>query len=114
MLYRVHLAWAGFELTTLVVIGTDCIGSYKSSYIFVPNDQDGPQSRNIIHMVIGYLPYILTFLCLMVQITITSNVASSIFLLLAWWAQFNFQGYIFSVTYGRSVIFFGYFYFLQK
>ena len=32
MLYRVHLAWAGFELTTLVVIGTDCIDSYKSSY----------------------------------------------------------------------------------
>ena len=30
--YRVHLAWAGFELTTLVVIGTDCIGSYKSNY----------------------------------------------------------------------------------
>jgi hypothetical protein len=24
MLYRVHLAWAGFEITTLVVIGTDC------------------------------------------------------------------------------------------
>ena len=32
MLYRVHLAWAGFELTTLVVIGIDCIGSYKSNY----------------------------------------------------------------------------------
>jgi hypothetical protein len=32
MLYRVHLAWAGFELTTLVVIGTGCIGSYKSNY----------------------------------------------------------------------------------
>ena len=32
MLYRVHLAWVGFELTTLVVIGTDCIGSYKSNY----------------------------------------------------------------------------------
>jgi len=27
MLYLVHLASAGFELTTLVVIGTDCIGS---------------------------------------------------------------------------------------
>jgi hypothetical protein len=27
-----HLAWAGFELTTLVVIGTDCIGSCKSNY----------------------------------------------------------------------------------
>ena len=32
MLYRVHLASAGFELTTLVVIGTDCIGSCKSNY----------------------------------------------------------------------------------
>ena len=32
ILYRVHLAWAGFELTTLVVIGTDCIGSRKSHY----------------------------------------------------------------------------------
>jgi len=32
MLYRLHLAWAEFELTTLVVICTDCIGSYKSNY----------------------------------------------------------------------------------
>jgi hypothetical protein len=32
MLYRVHLAGAEFELTTLVVIGTDCIGIYKSNY----------------------------------------------------------------------------------
>jgi hypothetical protein len=31
-LYGVHLAWAGFELTTLVVIGTDCIGSCNSNY----------------------------------------------------------------------------------
>ena len=30
MLYQVHLAWAGFKLLTLVVIGTDCIGSCKS------------------------------------------------------------------------------------
>jgi hypothetical protein len=28
----VHLAWAGFELTTSVVIGTDCIGNCKSNY----------------------------------------------------------------------------------
>ena len=27
MLNRVHLVWAGFELTTLVVIGSDCIYS---------------------------------------------------------------------------------------
>jgi hypothetical protein len=32
ILNRVHLAWAGFELTTLVVIGTDCICSCKSIY----------------------------------------------------------------------------------
>ena len=28
----VHLAWAGFELKTLVVMGTDCVGSFKSNY----------------------------------------------------------------------------------
>ena len=32
MLYRVHLVWVGFELTTLVVIDTDCTGSCKSNY----------------------------------------------------------------------------------
>ena len=32
MLYRVHLTRAGFELTTLVVIGIDCIGSCKSNF----------------------------------------------------------------------------------
>ena len=32
MLYRVHIAWAGLELTTLVVIGTDCIVSCKYNY----------------------------------------------------------------------------------
>jgi hypothetical protein len=31
MLYRVHLAWTAFKLT-LVVIGTDSIGSFKSNY----------------------------------------------------------------------------------
>ena len=32
VLYRVHLAWTRFKLTTLVVIGTDCIGSCKFNY----------------------------------------------------------------------------------
>ena len=32
MLYWVHLAWVRFELTMLVVIGTDCIGSYIANY----------------------------------------------------------------------------------
>jgi hypothetical protein len=30
--YRVHLAWVGFELTMLVGIDTNCTGSYKSNY----------------------------------------------------------------------------------
>ena len=32
MLYQVHLTWVGFELATLVVIGTDRTGSYNSNY----------------------------------------------------------------------------------
>jgi hypothetical protein len=32
MLYRVHLAWAGFDLTALAMIDTDCIDSCKSNY----------------------------------------------------------------------------------
>ena len=32
MLYRVHFAWAIFELTMQVVIGTDYKGIYKSNY----------------------------------------------------------------------------------
>ena len=32
MLYREHLACVVFELTTLVAIGTDCTGSFKSNY----------------------------------------------------------------------------------
>jgi hypothetical protein len=32
MLYCVHLVLAGFKLTTLMVIDTDCIGSCKSNY----------------------------------------------------------------------------------
>ena len=32
MVYWVHLAWAVFELTSLVAIGTDCTGSCKSNY----------------------------------------------------------------------------------
>ena len=32
MLYGVQLAWVGFELTMLVVIVTDCLGSCKSNY----------------------------------------------------------------------------------
>jgi hypothetical protein len=36
MLYQVHLASVGFELAMLVVIGTDCISSYKCNMITTP------------------------------------------------------------------------------
>jgi hypothetical protein len=32
MLHRVNLAWVGFKLTTLVVIGTNCTDRCKSNY----------------------------------------------------------------------------------
>ena len=32
MLYRAHLVWAGFELTTLVVIDTNCIGTCSYNF----------------------------------------------------------------------------------
>jgi hypothetical protein len=44
MLYRVHLTLAGFELTTLVVIGIECIGKL---YIQLPYDHDGPRGYEI-------------------------------------------------------------------
>ena len=36
MLSRVHHSWAGFELTTLVVMGTDCTCSCKSNHHMIP------------------------------------------------------------------------------
>ena len=52
MLHWVHLVWAGFELTTLVAIGTDWIGSYKSNYHTIMNttalsDSDTGQYRAV-------------------------------------------------------------------
>jgi hypothetical protein len=34
--------WSGFELTTSVVIGTDCIGSCKSNYHMCDHGHDDP------------------------------------------------------------------------
>jgi hypothetical protein len=37
MLYRAYLAWAGFQLAMLVVIGTDCIANCKSTGLLNAN-----------------------------------------------------------------------------
>ena len=44
MLYRVHLNWTGFELTTSVMIGTDCICSFNLPH---DHDNDGPSITNV-------------------------------------------------------------------
>ena len=43
-LYQVHLAWVGFELTTLVMIGTACIDNYKHNYHTITTTTVSPQN----------------------------------------------------------------------
>ena len=42
MLYPVHLAWVGFKLTTLVVMGSDCIGSNYHIWLWPLNPNMTP------------------------------------------------------------------------
>ena len=56
MVYRVHLFWSGFECTTLVVVGIDCIG--KSNYhmittmtAHVPMGSDGELSLQLVNLI---------------------------------------------------------------
>jgi hypothetical protein len=54
MLYWVHLAWAGFELTTSVVTGTNCIGSCKSNYHTITTTTPFPDTNGswvILHTI---------------------------------------------------------------
>ena len=52
MLYRLHLACVGFKLTSLVVIGTDCIGSFKSNYHAITTTTAHLECSANIHIVI--------------------------------------------------------------
>ena len=47
MLYRVHLGWTEFKLTTLVVMGTGCIGSCKSNYHTITTTTDPITWRHV-------------------------------------------------------------------
>jgi hypothetical protein len=57
MLYGVHLAWTGFELTTLVVIVTDCIGSCKSNYHMIKTTTVSFNLQGHLHMHNDTKPY---------------------------------------------------------
>jgi hypothetical protein len=50
ILYQVHSAWAGFKLTTLVVISTDCTGSCKSNYYMIPQTRRPLQTDKVCGM----------------------------------------------------------------
>ena len=52
MLYRVHSAWVGFELTTLMVLDTNCIGSCKSNYHIITTMTAPLHNKNKSHQTI--------------------------------------------------------------
>ena len=65
ILYRVHLAWAGFELTPLVVVGTDWIYSCNYNYHTITiTTKTFPNLIQIHNNYMHWLFYIL--LCLLI------------------------------------------------
>ena len=52
MLYRVNLVWTRFELTTFVVIGTDCIGNCKFNYYTITT-MNAPVNHRILVLIDG-------------------------------------------------------------
>jgi hypothetical protein len=69
MLYRVHLAMNRVELTTSMVIGTDCTGSYKSNYHAITTIPGSTDITNIIHMTTS-VSRRLNILCIMFKIIV--------------------------------------------
>ena len=57
--HRIHLSWAGFELTTLVVTGTDSIDSCKSNYTMITTTMAPTRIVYIehIHGACSYFPH---------------------------------------------------------
>ena len=67
MLYQVHLAWVGFELTTLVVIGIDCLGSCKSNYHTITTAYSKQTNKNVYN--ITYFSSIIIVLSIIIPIS---------------------------------------------
>ena len=68
MVHRVHLVWAGFEFTTLVVIGTDCIGSYESNYHTITTMTTQWKEREKFIKYLQQVSYIILFLSLKLKL----------------------------------------------
>ena len=55
MLYRVHLACVRFEITMLVVMGTDCIGSCKSNYHTITTTNANQTHAILVYWYVCYI-----------------------------------------------------------
>jgi len=73
MLYRVHLAWVGFKLTRLVVIGTDCIGSNKSNYHIIMTMTTPSLLYGFLYLLLTWLPYYAVHFWILCHQQISSN-----------------------------------------
>ena len=60
MLYPVHLTWVRFELKTLVVINTNCIGRFNP--IINIHNHDEPRQINMVYAI--FSTNIINWLCL--------------------------------------------------
>ena len=71
MLYGIHLVMIGFKLPTLVVIGTDCTGSYKSNYHMITTTMAPQIIWNLLNNVFDhntqvefyFIPFMIPELC---------------------------------------------------
>jgi hypothetical protein len=76
---KLYLAWAEFELTMLVVIGTDCTGSCKSNYHTIT----ATMAPSLIFKVVLFISVFLTFFphllyLVLVSAHITNDVPNNI------------------------------------
>jgi len=69
MLYRVHLAMNRVELTTSMVIGTNCTGSCKSNYHEITTVLGSTDITNIMHMTTS-VSRRLNILCIVFKIIV--------------------------------------------
>ena len=69
ILYRVHPAWAEFEITTLVVIGIYCIGSYKSIYHMITTTTAPVKCVSMTTYLLSLCKFWLVLLCTDLKVT---------------------------------------------
>jgi hypothetical protein len=93
MLYRVHLSWVGFELTTLVVIGTGCIGSSKSYYHMTMTTTAPSQGAGL--PIMSLKEYRLWLWCL-TPLSVIQEISNAMLLKICFWKSSN--NFVFKVA----------------